>query len=523
MRLSILLVTISAFPLASCSGVPSSGCVQYSATTGPDGKPTATGTIIACPSPAPSMTGSIVPVGTPSPNPSPIGTPSPPSTAPTSPPLTVEPTVTPNPSVPTATPISTPVPIQSVTPTDSPTGASPVPRGSPRIITGPGLGRADDIADTIGYNSETLYRDTPYHLVPAVMQHLKALGVRHFRDSLLPHGNAATRNATDANTWNPPNDPSYIEPCLNEYDTYHDPKWVSVVASCIINQTTILSHRFNVPILAPSFAHIESFSQIVEALHKAHYDFAKKGGYAANVHFGACEANPNTTRYKTWTTALNAAHLLSPRVWVTETGYGTWDPSAPPSILGPNNYGNGCALPDDIIAAYEPQLIMYLRNLGVERVYLFEGSDVPKDHVFGGMGAVRPDGSYKPQAIAIGNLIRLYSDSSGKCEPHGAAATVTADTPVISRTDEYCSHKKIVYVQPDTQAYTDKPYTYRGVSYGDHARIPLRLSHASISLSGYHATLLYTGQPDGSMVQSSAPSTLTLDSIYPRWVIESPN
>jgi len=78
-------------------------------------------------------------------------------------------------------------------------------------------------------------------------------------------------------------------------------------------------------------------------------------------------------------------------------------------------------------------------------------------------------------------------------------------------------------VQPDTQAYTDKPYTYRGVSYGDHARIPLRLSHASISLSGYHATLLYTGQPDGSMVQSSAPSTLTLDSIYPRWVIESPN
>ncbi len=510
-----------ALPFVGCSHT-SSPCQQLTLTQDASGKVSPKQDSFDCPSPGPTMMASIVPVGTPSPNPSPIATPPPPP--PTKPPATVEPSAAPsasdNPEQPTPTPLETPGPIVSAPPTDSPTGPTPIPQGSPPIITGAGLGRADDVVDTIGYNSETLYRDTPYHLVPAVMQNLERLGVRHFRDSLLPHGNSSTRNATDANTWNPPNDPSYIEPCLNEYDTYHDPNWVGALTKCITSQVPTLERRFHVPILSPPMAYFESFPLLARALDAAHFDHKK---YPADVHFGVCDGQPATTRYKSYTTALAAVHAWSPRVWMTEVGYSTRDPTAPPTSLGPNNYGRACAIPDDIIVAYDQQTIMHLRNLGVERVYFFEGADVPGDHVFGGMGAVRADGALKPQALAIGNMIRLYTDPAGKCQPDGDVAKVTADMPVISRTDEFCSRKKIVYVQPDVQAYTYKAQDYRGVHYGDHSRIPMKPGHASIVLPGYHATLVYTSKADGSLEQTPAPPVLDLNSIYPRYVIEEPN
>lgn len=123
-----------------------------------------------------------------------------------------------------------------------------------------------------------------------------------------------------------------------------------------------------------------------------------------NLHFTTCALNPGNTAgsgHNGFPFAEGYARLstLSKPMWTTETGYGD-DPVRP------------CALPDDIIAKYDPRMIAERFNAGDPRTYFYQLVDMPLDTVFGSEGLIDRNGVGKPQYASVSSLLNHLADST---------------------------------------------------------------------------------------------------------------
>jgi hypothetical protein len=289
--------------------------------------------------------------------------------------------------------------------------------------------QADSFVDGIGVNTHFDYHGTPYDTnFVRVRTMLVNSGIRHIRDG----GNDTRASATlrsryatlaaDGITYeigvNHGESDSYIlsqiavapkafmiEPD-NEYDGSNDPTWVNVLR--IFQQRLYADVKgsafYNgVTVLGPSLVddrnalRLGDLSQYMDA---------------GNVHIAPPGVNPGDSSLRN---ALSPEQALSGNkpIWVTETGYDS-------------NISHRQALPDDVIAKYDPRLIATWWQLGVRHVFFYQFSNMSAaDSMFGFTGLIDDNGNPKPQYTAIQSMISLLSDRGLSFTPRQFAFTLS--------------------------------------------------------------------------------------------------
>ena len=257
---------------------------------------------------------------------------------------------------------------------------------------------------------------------PNVKSALLASGIRHLRDGQpneVPYGSRLTQLASagvthslgfttntsaaqilDALSAQSPN-VDFVEP-QNEIDASGLPasQWVGQIRAeqKILFDTVTSSKNFaGIPVLGPALSTKNNYSLVGDL------DSIVEAG---NLHDATCSYNPGTANdtgiaYSTKLLRKSTSKI----VWTTETGY-TDDASRP------------CALPDGVIAKYDPRTVTERFLQGEYRTYFYQLADVPADTVFGHMGLIDAAGRPKPQLLALGSMIRLLSDPGSSFMTH---------------------------------------------------------------------------------------------------------
>lgn len=129
---------------------------------------------------------------------------------------------------------------------------------------------------------------------------------------------------------------------------------------------------------------------------------------------------------------LSLAKTLAPGkpMIVTEAGYST--------RLVASDWDAGVT--ERAAARYIPRMLLELLNHGVERGYIYELYDQEGNDMHGGLGMLRADGSLKPHAAAIRNMIRILEDPGPAFRPDSLefslAAAIAVRDDLDHRTDE---------------------------------------------------------------------------------------
>lgn len=209
----------------------------------------------------------------------------------------------------------------------------------------------------------------------------------------------------------------FIEPA-NEYDGYKnsDPNWV---ANLRAQQQVLFDTRngdlafAGVGVVGPAMTSLVDYGAL------GSFDSAEDAG---NLHFATCSLNPGNTAgsgHSSFAYAETFAHMstVSKSMWTTETGYNSQVGIRP------------CALPDEIVAKYDPRMIAERFNGGDGRMYFYQLVDMPADPVFGGTGLISETGVAKPQFTAVASLLNMLADPgpSFTTTPLSYAVTAPAD------------------------------------------------------------------------------------------------
>ncbi len=276
---------------------------------------------------------------------------------------------------------------------------------------------ADAFVDSIGADSHFNYTGSPYvQEWPKVSAALLRSGIRHLRDGgdlrkpdyfaklryLGEHGikhsegfyvNATPEQIRAVLELGAP----YVEmvESANEYDgaMKTDPLWAQKVVSeqRMLYATVRGDPAFaGITVLGPSLAHQSEYATL------GALDDSEDGG---NLHNATCNRNPGTGMAFgiEKMEALARASTLTKPIWTTEIGYND-DPVRP------------CAIPDRIVARYDPRTIAERFLAGEPRIYFYQLVDMPSDKIFGGMGLIDASGDPKPQFRAIASLIAQLGD-----------------------------------------------------------------------------------------------------------------
>lgn len=129
---------------------------------------------------------------------------------------------------------------------------------------------------------------------------------------------------------------------------------------------------------------------------------------------------------------LSLAKTLAPGkpMIVTEAGYST--------TLVASDWDAGVT--ERAAARYIPRMLLELSNHGVERSYIYELYDQEGNDIHSGLGMLRSDGSLKPHAVAIRNMIRILADPGPAFRADSLEYSLTATVAVHDdqdhRTDE---------------------------------------------------------------------------------------
>ena len=324
------------------------------------------------------------------------------------------------------------VPPKTSGPTASPTPAasgspSPVPSASPIGLLSEMPKMSDSLVDVAGVNSHFGYTNTPYYSQwPTISANLVRSGFRHIRDGRTnPSVDELTkmaylgRHGINHSLFFGITDPAslvvsslkqqmpyvdYVEPA-NEYDGYRfqDPNWATELQA---EQQMLWNTRNS----DPAFAAISVAGPAMTSIN----DYATLGPLdamedAGNLHWTTCALNPGNTAgsgHNGFPFAESFAILSTQTkpMYTTETGY-TDDPSVT------------CALPDDIIAKYDPRMIAERFNAGDKRAYFYQLADMPTDPHFGAEGLLDASGNPKPQFTAVSSLLRVLTDPGASFNP----------------------------------------------------------------------------------------------------------
>jgi len=275
---------------------------------------------------------------------------------------------------------------------------------------------ADSFVDAIGVDSHFNYNGSPYvQMWPVIRDELVSSGIRHIRDGGRPNPEYLSRltylgehGIKHAAGFDIDVTPEYIRKTLltyapfvdfvepaNEYDHHRtqDPNWALDLAreqQVLYNAVRADPSFHDVTVLGPALATQPLYNQLgnLEMFEDA-----------ANIHNATCNRNPGTNRNFGIAAISNDVRASTPTkpIWTTETGY-TDDPS------------RGCAIPDDIIAKYDPRTVAERFNYGEPKIYFYQLADMPSDIAFGALGLLDADGRPKPQFTALKSLISLISD-----------------------------------------------------------------------------------------------------------------
>jgi hypothetical protein len=292
--------------------------------------------------------------------------------------------------------------------------------------------QSDALADAVGVDSHFNYWTSPYHTAyQAVSSALISSGIRHIRDGYVnyvgPNSAIATitaagiRHGVGFNTGVTASQVTalvsaqasaidYVEP-TNEADS--GAKSTAWVAPLLAEQQVIYKAMrsnpafANIPVLGPSMA-----SQV----HYANLGNMNPVSDLGNLHNATCNQNPGTSSNLGIPTMTRLIRVSTTKpIWTTETGYGD-DLSRP------------CAIPDQVIAKYDPRTVVERFIAGEPRVYFYQLADMPSDPVFGSMGLLDSAGNPKPQFTSIASLVRLVSDKGSSFSPVPLSYKITGST-----------------------------------------------------------------------------------------------
>jgi hypothetical protein len=294
--------------------------------------------------------------------------------------------------------------------------------------------QADNLVNSVGVDTHFNYPTTPYATqFPIVSAALIASGIRHIRDgsiSFTPpystmlqtlgaagimHSVGFDTNVTPAQiTQALAAQAPYVESVepANEWDgsAGSNPGWLQqLLAEQSLLYATVRSNPLNanLVVLGPPLAHQNLYALLGNL--NAVSD-------AGNLHNATCNLNPGTTTnlgIPTMTAYLRLS--TSKPIWTTETGYGD-DTTRP------------CALPDAVIAKYDPREVGERFLAGEPRTEFYQFTDMPSDKVFGSMGLTFASGAPKAQYLALASMLHLLSDKGSAFSPQPLSYSISGAT-----------------------------------------------------------------------------------------------
>jgi hypothetical protein len=206
-------------------------------------------------------------------------------------------------------------------------------------------------------------------------------------------------------------------------------------------------------------------------------DYKKLGnltnyGDGGNLHNATCNQNPGTNSDIgiAANTALVRTSTDKP-VWTTETGY-TDDVTRP------------CAIPDSIIAKYDPRTVAERFIAGEPRTLFYQFADMPVDPIFGKMGLITASGTPKPQYTSLTSMIGLLQDpgppfTSGSLAYKLSGSTSNVDHLLLQKRDGTF----ILLLWIELPSWKSDSYT----NIGGHV-ITIAPQNVTISVSQSHST-----------------------------------
>lgn len=291
----------------------------------------------------------------------------------------------------------------------------------------------DEFLDSIGVNIHSAYHNTPYDRHDEVLAALRALGVRHVRDNLMPptegwarrqRQRAFRRALADAGIRStvilgrPGEDPAaYVAEAAadapgviaglegpNEHDLSRRADWAAEVRNYqrrLFEAAKADGRTRAIPVLGPSVGNVRNAAAF--------------GDLSAWVDRGSVHAYPGGRAPGTFTDVVDeqTAQLFGGKApIVTETGYHN----------ALNVFSGHPPVPEGVAAVYLPRLLLDNFRRGIERTFSYEllntYSDPSFTHADAHFGLLRQDFSPKPAAVRLRNLIRLI-DGDGAVGSRG--------------------------------------------------------------------------------------------------------
>ena len=368
---------------------------------------------------------------------------------------------------------------------------------------------SDSFVDSIGVDTHFNYNNTPYvQMWPAISSQLVASGIRHIRDGGKPTsqylarlnylGEHGIKHAAGFDIHSTSDQirsrlaafapyVDFVEPA-NEYDHYRnqDSAWASELADeQRLLYTTVHGD--------PAYAGITVLGPAM-ATHPLYGELGNLEQFedAGNIHNGTCNKNPGTDGHAgmVFVTAQVRKSTPTKPIWTTETGYND-DPVRP------------CAIPDDIIAKYDPRTVAERFNFGQPKTYFYQLANMPEDRVFGGQGLLFEDGNPKPQFTALTSMIALLTDRGPDFQVQPVNITIDAPptvhhTLLEKRTGVY---ELLLWVEEPAW----KPISYNNVG---GVRIPVATQSVVVHTpASLHVSRYYTYNPAWQLTGSLANQT----------------
>lgn len=289
------------------------------------------------------------------------------------------------------------------------------------FATGVAARPADRFVDSVGVNVHLSYRDTAYGDFEQVAEALGDLGVRHIRDYPLPQnvdeinelaesgiGLTAVMGTPEPRSWMPHDLEELfavvrddIRPAVvavegaNEWDISDEEDWAD----------QLRAHQERLWELVRGDDVTEDLPVIAPAITWA-ANMPEAGDLSAWADVGNIHPYPGGEvpegRVTDDTRASQASNVAGAPVVVTETGYH--------NAVG---HGDGHpGVPEEVAAAYLPQLLLHHFSIGVPRTFAYELVDLrddPEDRE-SSFGLLRADFTPKPAYTAVRHLLELLED-----------------------------------------------------------------------------------------------------------------
>jgi hypothetical protein len=299
---------------------------------------------------------------------------------------------------------------------------------------------SDEFANSVGVDTHFNYPGTPYtDRFPIVANDLIALGVRHIRDGGPGYSRPQTlsflgqRGVMHSLSFPIDTTAQQIIGTLNANAPYVDlvepqneldvrsrdhPNWATEWRDeQRLLYATVRSDpkNFAIKVGGAAVGHYVNAAELGSL--DQYEDVGTMHQYPCDLNPGDTQANVSLPSAMRFQRQVN----VSKPIWTTEIGYADDLPDG------------RCALPDSVIAKYDPRTIAERWLSGQRRTYFYQFADMGAVHGYDAMGLVNTNGDPKPQYKALQSMLRLVTDLGATVRPNPLGYSVTGETDNVAQ------------------------------------------------------------------------------------------